>query len=117
VTTTVWKIVEQNKTSVIDLNNYTGIYKDDWFGAIEISLKDGQLWFTSKRSPKLSGPMFFYKATTFAIKWGYRDMNADAFAIFSLDEEGKGVAIKMKGISPNIDFSFDFQDLDLKRVE
>jgi hypothetical protein len=44
-------------------------------------------------------------------------MNCDAFAIFALDEEGKAQSLKMKGISPNIDFSFDFQDLDLKRVE
>jgi hypothetical protein len=44
-------------------------------------------------------------------------MNADAFAIFSLNEEGKAQSIKMKGISPNIDFSFDFQDLDLQRIK
>ena len=44
-------------------------------------------------------------------------MNADAFAIFSLDEEGKAQSIKMKPISPNTDFSFDFHDLDLKRVD
>ncbi|MFD2565452.1 serine hydrolase [Aquimarina rubra] len=117
VTTEVWKAVEENKSSIIDLNNYTGTYKDNWFGEVEIAMKDGKLWFTSKRSPKLNGQMYFYKATTFAIKWEYTDMNADAFAIFSLNEEGKGISIKMKGISPNIDFSFDFQDLDLKRVK
>ena len=61
--------------------------------------------------------MQFYKANTFAIKWEYQDMNADAFAIFSLDEEGKAQSIEMKGISPNIDFSFDFQDLDLQRIK
>jgi hypothetical protein len=44
-------------------------------------------------------------------------MPCDAFAMFGLDENGKAVSIKMKGISPNIDFSFDFQDLDLKRVD
>lgn len=32
-------------------------------------------------------------------------------------KDGKAQSIKMKGISPNIDFSFDFQDLDLQRVE
>jgi hypothetical protein len=37
--------------------------------------------------------------------------------MFTFDETGKAQTIKMKGISPNIDFSFDFQDLDLKRVE
>ena len=44
-------------------------------------------------------------------------MNCDAFAMFGLDENGKAQSILMKGISPNIDFSFDFQDLDLHRVE
>ena len=117
VTTAVWKVVHENKSSMVDLNNYTGTYKDNWFGDVEIAMVNGKLWFTSKRSPKLNGQMYFYKATTFAIKWEYKDMNADAFATFSLDEEGQGLGIKMKGISPNIDFSFDFQDLDLKRVE
>ena len=117
VTTAAWKVVDEKKSSSIDLNDYVGRYKDNWFGEVEILMKDGKLWFESKRSPKLNGPMYFYKATTFVIKWEYDDMNADAFATFSLNEEGKGTGITMKGISPNIDFSFDFQDLELKRVE
>jgi CubicO group peptidase (beta-lactamase class C family) len=117
VTAAVWKVVNENRSSIVKLSDYTGIYKDNWFGEVEIALKDGRLWFTSRRSPKLNGQMYFYKATTFAIKWEYTDMNADAFATFILNEEGKATGIKMKGISPNIDFSFDFQDLDLKRVE
>jgi hypothetical protein len=60
--------------------------------------------------------MRLYKENTFAIKWKYQDMNADAFAIFILDEKGKVQSIKMEGISPDIDFSFDFQDLDLRRI-
>ena len=96
--------------------SFIGTYRDNWFGKIEIYLKDKKLWFKSLRSPKLNGEMFFYKANTFAIKWDYKDMPCDAFAMFCLDEKGKALSIKMKGISPNIDFSFDFQDLDLKRV-
>ena len=61
--------------------------------------------------------MHYYKANAFAIKWEYQDMNCDAFAVFALDEEGMAQSIKMKGISPNIDFSFDFQDLNLQRVK
>ena len=61
--------------------------------------------------------MFFYKATTFAIKWNYTDMPCDAFATFNYDTEGKATSVKMKGISPNIDFSFDFQDLNLIRID
>jgi len=84
---------------------------------MEVFKKGTQLWMKSHRSPKLNGPMYFYNANTFAVKWEYQDMNCDAFAMFSLDENGKGQSIKMKGISPNIDFSFDFHDLDLQRVE
>jgi hypothetical protein len=92
-----------------------GTDNDEGFGDVEVSLVKEELWFRSIRSPKLNGKMSFYTANTFAIKWTYRDMDCDAFAIFSLDEHGKAQRIEMKGISPNIDFSFDFQDLDLKR--
>jgi hypothetical protein len=34
-----------------------------------------------------------------------------------LDEQGKANSIKMKAVSPLTDFSFDFHDLDLKRVK
>ena len=52
-------------------------------------MRGDQLWFTAVRSPKLSGPMYFYRANTFAIKWEARELDADAFALFSLDEKGK----------------------------
>ena len=73
------------------------------------------MWFDSKRSPKLTGEMFFYKANTFVVKWNDRSMDADAFVQFGLDNTGKADGIKMNAISPLTDFSFDFQDLDFKR--
>ena len=117
VTAHVWETVKAANDAHIKADDYVGVYEDSWFGKVEVFLNDNQLWFKSYRSPKLNGPMAFYKANTFAIKWAYQDMNADAFAMFNLDEEGKAQSIKMKGISPNIDFSFDFQDLDLRRLE
>ncbi|MFK7806672.1 MAG: serine hydrolase [Saprospiraceae bacterium] len=112
----VWAEVEANKNIKINKENYIGIYEDNWFGKVEVFEKDGDLWFASDKSPRLNGKMTFYKDNTFAIKWEYQDMKADAFAIFSLDKNGKAQNIKMKGISRFIDFSFDFQDLDLRRV-
>ncbi|MEP6805537.1 MAG: serine hydrolase [Flavobacterium sp.] len=117
VTKKVWEKVQSSKSIKINNEDFTGVYLDKWFGKVEVFEKDKQLWFKSYRSPKLNGPMAFYNANTFAIKWEYQAMNCDAFAMFSLDENGKAQSIKMKGISPNIDFSFDFQDLDLQRVE
>jgi len=119
VTDEVWVKVEANKKTKIKVEEarYIGVYEDAWFGKIEVFKKDGQLWIKCYRSPKLNGPMYFYNANTFAIKWEYQDMNADAFAMFSLDETGQATGLKMKGISPNIDFSFDFHDLDLHRID
>ena len=113
----VWETVKTANKSTIKNEDFIGVYEDQWFGKIEIFQKDKQLWFKSYRSPKLTGQMQFYKANAFAIQWEYPDMNCNAFVMFSLDEEGKAQSIKMKGISPSIDFSFDFQDLDLKRVD
>lgn len=112
----VWKKVEEADNSLIKAENYIGLYEDKWFGKVEVLKQGNQLWFKSLRSPKLNGPMKLYEPNTFAIKWDYQDMNGDAFAIFTLDAKGKAQSIKMKGISPDIDFSFDFQDLDLIRI-
>jgi CubicO group peptidase (beta-lactamase class C family) len=113
----IWKTIEKNKDKEIDLKKYIGIYSDKWFGKIEIKKTNKNLYFKSFRSSKLRGKMFYYKANTFVVKWRYRDMNADAFAIFCLGEEGDAVSLRMKGISPDIDFSFDFQDLKFRRVK
>ena len=116
-TAKVWETVEAARGSKFITEEIIGIYEDKWFGKVEVFLKGDQLWFKSYRSPKLNGPMSFYKANTFAIKWEYQDMPADAFAMFTLDENGQAQSIKMKGISPSIDFSFDFQDLYLQRIK
>lgn len=112
----VWSQVEKSKKTKIDFNQFTGTYKDNWFGKISIYEKDNNLYFKSLRSPKLHGEMKFYQANTFAIAWEYDNLDCDAFALFNL-ENGKAISISMKGISPDIDFSFDFHDLDLKRIE
>ena len=116
VTKKVWATVAKANDTHIVSENYIGVYKDDWFGNVEVFMNGKKLWMKSHKSPKLNGEMYFYNSNTFAVKWEYKDMNADAFAMFTLDEKGKAQSIKMKGISPNIDFSFDFQDLDLRRV-
>ena len=116
VTMAVWNSVKDAKGDLVKFENFTGTYRDNWFGDVTVTKKGTALWFTSMRSPKLNGQMFYYKGNTFAIRWDYQDMNCDAFATFSLDEEGNADGIRMRGISPNIDFSFDFHDLDLKKI-
>ena len=92
-----------------------GVFEDPWFGEVEIHDKDGQLWFTSRRSARLNGPMYFYKGNTYMVRWTDRSLDADAYLVFGLDTEGRAITLKVSAISPLTDFSFDFQDLDFKR--
>lgn len=118
ITGDIWKGIEAQQklsTTKADTAVYGGVYHDVWFGDVMITLKNGKLWFDSKRSPRLSGEMLPYKANTFVVKWNDRSMDADAYAMFTLDNTGKASGFKMKAISPLTDFSYDFHDLDLKR--
>ena len=112
-------IAAQEKTGRVKIADslLVGNYKDNWFGKVTISSKAGGLWFSSDKSPRLSGYISAYKANTFIVKWTDRSLDADAFIIFSMDRNGKADGFKMEAISPLTDFSFDFQDLDLKRME
>lgn len=118
VTDQVWAAIatEQLKhAGKIDLSIYEGSFSDPWFGEVLIKNQNGKAWFQSVNSPKLSGEMLPYKGNAFVVKWTDRSMHADAFAIFSLDKEGKASGMKMEAVSPLTDFSYDFQDLDFSR--
>ncbi|RYG45474.1 MAG: DUF3471 domain-containing protein, partial [Chitinophagaceae bacterium] len=115
----VWQTVDSSKRmkAVPDAKIYTGIYKDDWFGQVFITQEKEGLRFVSAKSPRLKGTMHFYTGNTWVVKWDDRSFDADAFASFILDEKGKAKGFTMRAFSPLTDFSFDFHDLDFKRVE
>ncbi|HEY3390588.1 MAG TPA: serine hydrolase [Prolixibacteraceae bacterium] len=120
ITGDIWKDIDNQQKSAsvkADFTLFTGTYSDKWFGEVVISVKNGKPWFDSKRSPKLTGELLPYKGNTFVVKWNDRSLDADAYVMFDLDNTGKASGIKMKAISPETDFSFDFQDLDFIRVE
>ncbi len=112
-------IAEQQKAYAIKSSDdpFLGTFKDIWFGEVVISKKSDKIRFDSKRSPKLTGEMIAYKGNTYIVKWDDRSMDADAYVMFSMDKDGKLDSMKMNTISPLTDFSFDFQDLDFKRVK
>lgn len=109
------EIQKNTKGTVKPSFEVKGVYADPWFGEVEINEKEGRLWFTSKRSARLTGPMFYYKGNTYIVRWTDRSMDADAYLVFNLDTEGEAKEIRVSAISPLTDFSFDFQDLNLLR--
>ena len=111
----VWFTIKKNQTDKVKFESkkIIGKYKDNWFGKITISEKQGKIYFNSERSPQLAGEVLFYKDSTYAVKWNNRSFNADAFITFSPNYSN----IKMNAISSLTDFSYDFQDLDFNRIQ
>ncbi|GLU52060.1 serine hydrolase [Dyadobacter frigoris] len=120
ITNSIWTEIaaEQKKNTVkVNYKSFAGTYRDNWFGDVVLSERNGKFRFDAKRAPKLSGEVLFFKNNTFIVKWDRRSFDADAYLYFQTDKDGKPASIKMEPISPLTDFSFDFQDLDLKRVD
>jgi CubicO group peptidase (beta-lactamase class C family) len=120
VTDVVWKQVAAAQKAAPkrpELKAYVGRYHDAWLGDVNIYAQGAQLWFKATRAPRLTGQLLPYRGNTYVVRWRDRTFNADAFAAFALDEQGRATGLKMKPISPAADFSYDFQDLDLQRVE
>lgn len=118
ITKEIWATIDaagKNKKQDINIADYTGTYTDNWFGDVVIENNKGQLNLRSLRSPRLNGVLQYFKGNTFVVKWQDRSMDADAYVMFDLDEDGRAGKISMKPISPLTDFSYDFQDLDLRR--
>lgn len=114
ITVGVWKKVDANlkNKKFKNLEQYAGTFKDNWFGDATLTYKKGKLYFASKRSKWLTGEVFHVENDTLVVKWDRRTFEADAYLFFDgLDH------LTMKPISPLTDFSYDFQDLDFKRVK
>ena len=94
----------------------TGTYTDNWFGDIVISFDENKYTIKSKRSADIIGELVPYNQTTFVAKWNNRSFDADVFVNFTFDEKGNATGAKMKFIAPITDFSFDFEHLNLKKI-
>ena len=96
---------------------FVGTYSDAWFGDVVVSQEGKNYRIQAKNSPRLKGDLLPYTNNTFIAKWDDRSYDADAFVIFTYDENGKAQSAKLKPISDITDFSFDFEDLDLQRIK
>jgi len=97
-----------------DLAALAGRYRDPWFGDVIISLVDGQLVFDAEKSPKLSGPLSHRQGNRFVIRWTDRTLEADAYIQFETDKDNRVTSITMLKLD---DGDFDFEDLNLTRVD
>ncbi len=99
----------------LPLERYSGSYEDAWYGEVTIAREADGLVIRFSHTPALVGGLEHWQYDTFVARWRDRELRADAFVTFVLDAEGKVVEARMRPVDPATDFSYDFQDLSLKR--
>jgi CubicO group peptidase (beta-lactamase class C family) len=100
----------------LPLGRYSGKYRDAWYGGMTIASAGGGLTITFDKTPLLTGALEHWQHDTFVARWSDRELRADAFVTFGLTPEGEIDTVKMRAVSPDSDFSYDFQDLLFKRI-
>jgi CubicO group peptidase (beta-lactamase class C family) len=101
----------------LPLASYAGTYIDAWYGDVTIALEGDHLVMRFGHTPALSGPLQHFQHDTFIARWSDREQRADAYVTFALNPDGTIDRVRMAKFSPDVDFSFDFQDLLLTPVK
>jgi CubicO group peptidase (beta-lactamase class C family) len=98
----------------LPLDRYAATYTDPWYGDVGITLEGGGLVVRFSHTPSLTGDLEHWQYDTFLVRWRDRALRADAFVTFQLHPDGSIDRARMEPASPDVDFSYDFQDLDLE---
>jgi CubicO group peptidase (beta-lactamase class C family) len=97
----------------LPLAHYASVYSDPWYGDVPVTLEEGRLVMRFSRTPVLVGDLEPWRHDTFLVRWRDRELRADAFVTFDLAPDGQVREARMVPASREVDFSYDFQDLDL----
>jgi CubicO group peptidase (beta-lactamase class C family) len=97
--------------------SYDGEYEDAWYGIATIRHAGGKQLLSFSRTPDLTGELEHFQHDTFIVRWKERNFNADAYVTFSLNPDGSIERMKMKPVSTETDFSYDFADLNFTPVK
>lgn len=106
----------------LPLPAYAGTWRDPWYGGIIIEERtEGRgrnrrtgLWLSFSRTAALKGPLEPYDGETFRTR--FSDKREEDLLITFTSEGGRPATATMKALSPDADFSYDYQDLRLTRV-
>jgi CubicO group peptidase (beta-lactamase class C family) len=96
--------------------SFVGRYADPWRGEATVSREGDRLWLKFSRTQGLVGPMEPIAPGLFIVRWNDRTIDADAYVRFADDFGGTVTGFTMKPVSDTTDFSYDFADLNFKRL-
>ncbi len=97
-----------------DLSEFAGEYEDAWYGAVTLAVEDGKLVVRFAHTPDLVGEVTGRLGERFYVRWRNRELRADALISF-VRKDGKIEGATMAPANAFVDFSYDFEDLWLRR--
>ncbi|MGH7514301.1 MAG: DUF3471 domain-containing protein [Gemmatimonadales bacterium] len=100
----------------LPLAQYAGVYRDAWYGDVKVDQETGGLVIRMMQTPGMVGDLQHWQHDTFVARWRDRELRADAYVTFALNPDGSIDQVKLAPASPEVDFSFDLQDLLLRPV-
>lgn len=92
---------------------YAGTYTDAWYGDVRIGADAQGLTIDFTNTPGMTGRLRHWQYDSFIARFTDKGIEP-AYVTFALDANGKVERATMKPVSPTADFSFDYQDLDLR---
>jgi CubicO group peptidase (beta-lactamase class C family) len=116
VETTAAEITATAGAPPLPLDSYVGTYNDPWRGDALVRKEGNRLVLRISRTKFLEGPLVHYSGNVFIVRWNDRSLAADAFVRFEQGFSEQVVGMTMQAVSPSTDFSFDFQDLDFRKI-
>ncbi|HUA24681.1 MAG TPA: serine hydrolase domain-containing protein [Steroidobacteraceae bacterium] len=93
----------------MDLERQLGVWRDPWFGEVGICAHGGDVFFASRKSPRLAGQVMRV-GERYLVHWG--SGNSEAWLLFPSQP---GDALHMTKVDPEADFSDDYEDLAFTR--
>ncbi|MCG8274809.1 serine hydrolase domain-containing protein [Stenotrophomonas sp. NLF4-10] len=90
-----------------------GVWADPWFGRVALCPAGDDIAFASEKSPAMHGRVMLADGRPW-VRWQGIGEDADAWLEFTGD--GPRRRLHLRAIDPDIDFSYDFQDLEFSRV-
>lgn len=97
--------------------SYAGTYRDPWYGDVLVTLEDDQLRINFTHTELLEGRLEHYNADTFVVRWDEPLLEADAFIEFQVTRDNDVQGARMEAVAPFTDFSFDFHNLKLLKLD
>ena len=111
-------VATENHTNFQD---FIGTYEDPWLGRFIIEKnthrQSSQLKIRSLRVSKFVGSLYQQdKKDNLLIRWHDRSLEADAIISLKRNQKGQVIGMLLNPASADIDFSYDFQDLDFVKI-